>query len=69
MWVFQSDVKLYTCGSSTVVHNAAVRFGENRRFCKLQYEGQSLMRAAISQLKLSARTSRREIANFGHDRL
>jgi len=32
-----------------------MRVGEIRQFCQLQDEGQSLMRAAISQLNLSAR--------------
>jgi magnesium chelatase family protein len=35
--------------------NADMRVGEIRQFCKLQDEGQSLMRAAMSQLNLSAR--------------
>lgn len=33
--------------------------GEIRQFCKLPEEGQSLMRAAISQLNLSARAYHR----------
>ena len=32
-----------------------MRVGEIRKFCKLQDEGQSLMRAAMTQLNLSAR--------------
>jgi len=32
-----------------------MRIGEVRQFCQLQAEGQSLMRAAMSQLNLSAR--------------
>jgi len=32
-----------------------MRVGEIRQFCKLQDEGQSLMRAAMTQLNLSAR--------------
>jgi len=32
-----------------------MRVGEIRQFCKLQDEGQSLMRAAMSQMNLSAR--------------
>ena len=31
-----------------------IRVGEIRKFCKLQDEGQSLMRAAMTQLNLSA---------------
>ena len=31
--------------------------GEVRQFCKLQDEGQSLMRASMTQLNLSARLS------------
>ena len=33
--------------------------GEIRQFCKLQDEGQSLMRAAMSQMQLSARAYHR----------
>jgi magnesium chelatase family protein len=36
-----------------------MRMGEIRQFCKLQDEGQSLMRAAMSQLNLSARAYHR----------
>jgi len=36
-----------------------MRAGEIRQFCKLQDEGQSLMRVAISQLNLSARAYHR----------
>jgi len=35
-------------GSSDIVCNAVMRVGEIRQFCKLQEEGQSLMRAATS---------------------
>jgi len=35
------------------------RIGEIRQFCKLQDEGQSLMRAAMSQMNLSARAYHR----------
>jgi len=41
--------------SSQIVANADMRVGEIRQFCKLQDEGQSLMRAAMTQLNLSAR--------------
>jgi magnesium chelatase family protein len=39
---------------ANIVANADMRFGEIRQFCKLQVEGQSLMRAAMSQLNLLA---------------
>ena len=42
---------------SDIVCNADMRVGEIRQFCKLQDEGQSLMRAAMTQLNLSARLS------------
>jgi len=45
--------------SSNIVANADMRVGEIRQFCKLQDEGQSLMRAAMSQLNLSARAYHR----------
>src|SRR4030095_14074417 len=41
--------------SSDIVCNADMRVGEIRLFCKLPEEGQSLMRAAMTQLNLSAR--------------
>ena len=41
--------------------NADMRVGEIRQFCKLQDEGQSLMRAAMSQLNLSARAYHRTL--------
>ncbi|MEP7136573.1 MAG: ATP-binding protein [Chloroflexota bacterium] len=41
-------------GSSDIICNADMRVGEIRQFCKLQDEGQSLMRAAMTQLNLSA---------------
>jgi len=47
-------------GSATdIVCNADMRVGEIRQFCKLQAEGQSLMRAAMTQLNLSARAYHR----------
>jgi magnesium chelatase family protein len=47
-------------GSSTdIVCNADMRVGEIRQFCKLPEEGQSLMRAAMTQLNLSARAYHR----------
>ena len=45
--------------SSAIVCNADMRIGEVRQFCSLQPEGQSLMRAAMSQLNLSARAYHR----------
>jgi magnesium chelatase family protein len=45
--------------STHIVANADMRVGEIRQFCKLQDEGQSLMRAAMSQLNLSARAYHR----------
>ena len=45
--------------SSNIVCNADMRIGEVRQFCVLQPEGQSLMRAAMSQLQLSARAYHR----------
>jgi magnesium chelatase family protein len=41
-------------GSSDIVCNADMRVGEIRQYCKLQDEGQSLMRVAMTQLNLSA---------------
>jgi magnesium chelatase family protein len=41
--------------SPNIVANADIRIGEITQFCKLQDEGQSLMRAATPQLNLSAR--------------
>ena len=46
-------------GSSGIICNAVMRVGEIRQFCKLQDEGQSLMRAAMTQLNLSARAYHR----------
>jgi len=43
-----------TNGASDIICNADMRVGELRQFCKLQDEGQSLMRAAMTQLNLSA---------------
>jgi magnesium chelatase family protein len=45
--------------SPDIVCNADMRVGEIRQFCKLQAEGQSLMRAAMTQLNLSARAYHR----------
>jgi magnesium chelatase family protein len=46
-------------GSCDIVCNADMRVGEIRQFCRLQDEGQSLMRAAMTQLNLSARAYHR----------
>lgn len=45
--------------SIDVICNADMRIGEVRQFCALQPEGQSLMRAAMRQLNLSARAYHR----------
>jgi magnesium chelatase family protein len=45
--------------SDSVICNADMRVGEIRQYCKLPEEGQSLMRAAMSQLNLSARAYHR----------
>lgn len=51
-----SKIELSTSYSqSNIVCNADMHIGEIRQFCKLQDDGQSLMRAAMSQLNLSAR--------------
>jgi magnesium chelatase family protein len=42
-------------GLSGIVCNADMHVGEIRQFCRLQDQGQSLMRAAMTQLNLSAR--------------
>ena len=46
-------------GSSDIICNADMRVGEIRQFCKLQEEGQRLMRAAMTQLNFSARAYHR----------
>jgi len=46
-------------GLSDIICNADMRVGEIRQFCRLQDEGQSLMRAAMTQLNLSARAYHR----------
>ncbi|HSL42850.1 MAG TPA: hypothetical protein VK897_05425 [Anaerolineales bacterium] len=45
--------------STEVICNADMRIGEIRQFCKLPDDAQSLMRAAMSQLNLSARAYHR----------
>ena len=51
--------KPFSSNASDIVCNADMRVGEIRQFCKLQDEGQSLMRAAMSQMQLSARAYHR----------
>jgi magnesium chelatase family protein len=52
--------KRFSYGKATdIVCNADMRIGEVRKFCQLQDEGQNLMRAAMSQLQLSARAYHR----------
>jgi len=46
--------KRFANGKSDIICNADMRVGEIRQFCKLHNEGQSLMRAAMSQMNLSA---------------
>lgn len=46
-------------GSTNIICNADMRIGEIRQFCKLPEDGQSLRRAAMSQLNLSARAYHR----------
>ncbi|MDP2905434.1 MAG: ATP-binding protein [Candidatus Omnitrophota bacterium] len=54
-----SNIRNSSTESSAVLCNADMRIGEVRQFCQLQPEGQSLMRAAMSQLNLSARAYHR----------
>ncbi|MCC7187204.1 MAG: hypothetical protein IT312_00565, partial [Anaerolineales bacterium] len=51
--------KRFSNGNSDIICNADMRVGEIRQFCALQDEGQSLMRAAMSQMNLSARAYHR----------
>lgn len=44
----------FTNYQSDVICNADMRVGEIRQFCKLEEEGQSLMRTVMNQLNLSA---------------
>ena len=46
-------------GSSGIICNADMRVAEIRLFCQLQADGQGLMRAAMTQLNLSARAYHR----------
>jgi magnesium chelatase family protein len=45
--------------STDIICNADMRVGEIRQFCRLQDEGQRLMRSAMTQLNLSARAYHR----------
>jgi len=45
--------------NSNIVCNADMHLAEIRKFCRLQDEGQSLMRSAMNQLNLSARAYHR----------
>ncbi|OQY89479.1 MAG: magnesium chelatase, partial [Anaerolineae bacterium UTCFX1] len=49
----------FAASQSDIICNADMRVGEIRQFCQLQDEGQSLMRAAMSQMNLSARAYHR----------
>ena len=49
----------FASSQSEIISNADMRVGEIRQFCKLQDEGQSLKRAAMSQMNLSARADHR----------
>jgi len=51
--------KRFSNGRSDIICNADMRVGEIRQFCKLQDEDQGLMRAAMSQMNLSARAYHR----------
>jgi magnesium chelatase family protein len=46
-------------GNTGLVCNADMRVGEIREFCQIDAAGQSLMRAAMTQLNLSARAYHR----------
>lgn len=49
----------FSMSGSAIVCNADMRVGEIRQFCRLQDDGQRLMRAAMTQLNLSARAYHR----------
>jgi len=53
------QTKRFSNNASDIVCNADMRVGEIRQFCRLPDEGQSLMRAAMTQLNLSARAYHR----------
>jgi magnesium chelatase family protein len=54
-----NQTQRFSSYSSDIVCNADMRVGEIRQFCKLPEDAQSLMRAAMSQLNLSARAYHR----------
>jgi magnesium chelatase family protein len=54
-----SNIRNSSSELSAIVCNADMRVGEIRQFCKLPEDGQSLMRAAMTQLNLSARAYHR----------
>jgi len=53
----------FASSQSDIICNADMRVGEIRQFCKLQDEGQSLMRAPMTQLNLSARAYILQVRN------
>ena len=58
----------FASSQSDIICNADMRVGEVRQFCKLQNEGQSLMRAAMTQFNLSAHSYNRILKLAHHDR-
>lgn len=54
-----TDSQLTNHQSTDIVCNADMRVGEIRQYCKVQEEGQRLMRSAMTQLNLSARAYHR----------
>lgn len=58
-FLLHDDDSKFTDKFDVVVRSENMRIGEIRQFCKLQGEGQSLMRAAMSQPNLSARAYHR----------
>ncbi len=54
-----SKLAEHTPGASRLTTNADMRLAEVRQFCKLDEEGRNLLRAAMSQLDLSARAYHR----------
>ena len=53
------QTKRFSKYNAQIVCNADMRVGDIRQFCKLDENGQSLIRAAMSQLNLSARSYHR----------
>lgn len=54
-----SNIRNSNSELSSIICNADMRIGEIRQFCKLSDERQGLMRAAMTQLNLSARAYHR----------